>query len=206
MVILFKCSTPEINQSNVWVPQNPAHFDPWFALVGRHPEITIGQENVFRLEVCVDQSKSMEKCHTGQELSSKLLDLVGWEGAEGVVLEPVVDRLSQQLKYHAHMVLVVEPLSQVQAFESVLWIIGLHGRQHSDLGLACIPVLLHCSNDLDCTVLPRLSIKTLDYFSKRALSQEPQDFVSRDQILVGNHNVVALFVIPWCRGRLASCA
>lgn len=54
--------------------------------------------------------------YTCQELASKLLNLVGWERTERIVLEPVVDRLSQQIKYHANMVPVIKDFIQVETF------------------------------------------------------------------------------------------
>lgn len=54
--------------------------------------------------------------YTGQELAGKLLDLVGWERTERVVLEPVVDRLSQQFKHHADMVPVIKDFVQMETF------------------------------------------------------------------------------------------
>lgn len=54
--------------------------------------------------------------YTNQELASKLLDLVGRERTEGVIFEPVVDRLSQQIKHHANMVPVIKDFIQMETF------------------------------------------------------------------------------------------
>lgn len=55
-------------------------------------------------------------CDTCKELPGKILDLVGRKWAERVVLEPVVYRLSQQIKHHADVIPVVETVVQVEAF------------------------------------------------------------------------------------------
>lgn len=72
-------------------------------------------------------------CDTGEELPGKILDLVGRKWAERVVLEPVVYRLSQQIKHHADVIPVIEAVVQVEAFAINLRQISMreYARVHS---------------------------------------------------------------------------
>lgn len=45
-----------------------------------------------------------------------MLDLVGRERTERIVLEPVIDRLSQEIKNHTDMVPVVKAIVEMEAF------------------------------------------------------------------------------------------
>lgn len=126
----------------------------------------------------MDESKTMEEGYTNQELASKLLDLVGRERTEGVIFEPVVDRLSQQIKHHANMVPVIKDFIQMETFVGVPGVAPLEGVQYSSLNLAGVPILLNSPYNLDSTVLSSVTIKTFHDLPKSALSQQSDHFVS----------------------------
>ena len=49
--------------------------------------------------------------------------------------------------------------------------------QHTNLNLTRVAILLHRANNLDGNFFPRLDVACFDDFTKRALSEQTDDFV-----------------------------
>jgi hypothetical protein len=49
--------------------------------------------------------------------------------------------------------------------------------EHADLDLACVAILLDCTDDLDGDVLAGVKVAALDNLAKRALTEQADDFI-----------------------------
>lgn len=115
--------------------------------------------------------------NTGEELSSKALDLAVGKRDEAVALKKVKDTLTEKIHDDANMAAVVEAVPKVDASVSVLIIVGLEGGENPQFDPGGISVFLHRSDDLDGNELIVPSVTGLDDLAKGALPKEPYDLV-----------------------------
>lgn len=115
--------------------------------------------------------------NTGEELSSKALDLAVGKRDEAVALKEVKDALTEKIHDDADVAAVVKAVPKVDASISVLIIIGLEGGENPQFDPGGISVFLHRSDDLDRNEFVVPSVTGLDDLSKSALSKEPNDLI-----------------------------
>lgn len=107
----------------------------------------------------------------------KILDLAAGKGHECVCLEKVKHTLPEKVGNDADVGSKVEAFSEVDAFITVLLVVHGKRRQHTELNLRGIAVLLNGANDLDGTSGARGSVDGFNHFAERALAQKPDNII-----------------------------
>lgn len=138
----------------------------------------------------------MKKGYTGEQLTSKALNMTVGKGDKIVALEEVEDALAQEVHDYTDVTSVIEAFSEMNATVSVGGVVGLQCRQHAKFYPAGISVLLDRTNDLDRNVVtPSLAIFSLNHFAKGALSEQLYDLVLLGEVASRCHNIVAILIV-----------
>lgn len=147
------------------------------------------EKDVFRFQISVNEVQIVKDClqivsttmrqqsersltsHTGQKLTSKALDLAAGKRNETISLEKVKDALAKQVRDNADVIAEVETVTQVDTLVSVCSVVRGKCGENTQLNARSISVLLHRSDNLDCTPCFLLLVICLDDFAESALTE-----------------------------------
>ena len=134
--------------------------------------VVVNKQNVFRLQIGMNEVEVVQKGNTGEQLLGKLLDVGAGKRHKAVGLEKVKHTVAVEISNDADVVPVVEAVSQVYASVDVVVVVGRQCRQHSQFNAAGISVFGHRSNHLDGAVGAFPSVVGLHDFAKGALAEQ----------------------------------
>ena len=99
------------------------------------------------------------------------MDLCTWKWDEGVEFEEVEHALAEKVRDNANVISVVEGVTKVNAFVSIVLVVQGQGGQNSKLDTRCVSILLDRSDDLHRALGLLLPIPCLHHFTKGPLTQ-----------------------------------
>ena len=99
------------------------------------------------------------------------------EWCELVHLQEVEDTLAVEVGDNADVISEVEAVSKMDALVSIVLVVRCEGGEHSQFDPGGIAVFLDGSNHLNRYSAVLLTVPRFDYFAKRALAKQFDDFV-----------------------------
>jgi hypothetical protein len=159
--------------------------------------LVVSEKNVLGLEVGVDKVQVMQKGNASKELSSKVLDLAVRKRHETVALQEVENALAKEVHNNANMAAVVEAVPEMYASVSIFVVVGLQGRQYTQLYSRGIAILLDRANDFDGDKSVSFPIASLDHLAKSALTKEAADLIIFGQMCIRHDNEVSIVIIDF---------
>mmetsp|Transcript_74476 Transcript_74476/g.125436 ORF Transcript_74476/g.125436 Transcript_74476/m.125436 type:complete len:284 (+) Transcript_74476:1128-1979(+) len=201
--MVFVRGTTKIDDAHGIVP---GHTPPALMCVAR-----FGQENVFRLQVSVNQMHITVQeiecfkevlCHLRHAFEQKICILIHEIKQTGTQL----GEHDAQVLLVCSRIVVEEGVKDLYAAIVVLSILPLHSFQDVQLELRVFRVLLRGPYNFDCDAALLLPVPGFDNLRKSSLTHEIQDFVTFGEVLSANNVEMAFFVrLPRGVKLLFSC-
>ncbi|ETV99496.1 hypothetical protein H310_08171 [Aphanomyces invadans] len=153
------------------------------------------QEDVFRLEVAVDNVVCVEKYEAVEQIDRDFLEQRHREAAKLLELQVLVQVDAEQLKHEAQVVPKHKRVEHCNHVASPVHVGTVQMLEQLDLHDRLLLEFLLVPDDLDRDHLPRRIVVALEHLAKRPAPQVPDDVVSIRNVVMHVDDVVAFVVV-----------